>query len=751
MSSWPKKTTKEIVSLLPVQDAGCWESLSCNKVLCPAFANKQTVCWLVPHTQCSGSTGEDYFEKLAHCLTCSYFLKRGEQHPQGWNVFFSEQLRLYNVKAIEQIYQKEGSFIEILNRIPDGLFTTDREFRITYFNPAAEKITGFSAYDALGMYCKDVFKNHICEVDCALKQAVKMGTNINNREYIITNIEGKKVPIICSTSVFLDDEGQITGGIEIFKDITEQKRLQEEIVQREKKYRRIFEGSHDMIYVTNLKGTIKDVNQAGVEMLGYPNKQALLSLGSARGLYRRVEDREKFLQLINQDGNVKDFEIDFKKRDGSAMHVLISSRRYINSDSGDVEFEGIIKDITQRKKAEEALRKRNVELSLLNKTAVILNKTMDLHRILEETLTSILRVLRLKKGGVFFIDREKKRFLLQHRQGLPPQDPNFSIGVQFKDELLKKSLLERTVKLTPKPAFPTFQATYAAENDEKVPWLSCFLITAKGESLGFFGLYLPRARELSPPESHLLGSLCNLLGGGLENIQLMKTIRRHRQELRRLTEKLFQSQEEERRRIARELHDEAGQALTAVKLGLDRLEEASPEENGKLKKEISEIRKMLVRTSAEIRRLSYRLHPTLLSDLGLRPALDLYLKEVAVHSKLNIDFRMVGFDSRLDPDLETVLYRFSQEALTNTLNHGQAKNFHLSIIKSYPKIIFLAEDDGIGFDGQISGKSRRSLGLLGMRERTSLREGNFQIKSRPGEGTRIRIEIPLPESHGIAH
>jgi signal transduction histidine kinase len=231
----------------------------------------------------------------------------------------------------------------------------------------------------------------------------------------------------------------------------------------------------------------------------------------------------------------------------------------------------------------------------------------------------------------------------------------------------------------------------------------------------------------------------------------MKTIRRHRQELRRLTGKLFQSQEEERRRIARELHDEAGQALTAVKLGLDRLEEAAPEKNEKLRSEIGEIRKILGRTSAEIRQISYRLHPTLLNDLGLGPALDLYLKEVAGHSGLSIDFRMVGFDRRLNPDMETILYRFSQEALTNTLRHGQARKFHISIIKSYPKIIFVAEDDGIGFDGRIIGRSKRSLGLLGMRERTSLMEGTFQIKSRPGEGTRIRIEIPLQEAHGSAN
>ena len=689
MNSWPKRTDKNKPPETP--NPRCWDSLSCTKVLCPAHGKSDQVCWLIPHTHCGRSGEEDYFEKLTHCLVCPHFLNQGKTAAGGWNFFFAEQLRRFNVKAIEQIYQKEGSFIEILDRIPDGLFTTDKEFRITYFNPAAEQITGFSAADAVGMYCKDVFKNPICETDCALKQAVKKETNIQNREYSIKNIDGRLIPILCSTSVFLDDSGRITGGIEIFKEISEQKRLQGEILHRERKYRRIFEGSHDMIYVTNLKGTILDVNLAGVDLLGYPNKNALLNMGTAKGLYYREEDRDKFIKMINRDGNVKDFEVDFKKRDGSPLHVLISSRRYQNPDSGDIEFEGVIKDITERKKAEELLRKRNVELSLLNKTAVALNKSMDLNRILKESLENILKALHLRKGGVFLIDRDKKNFLLQVGQGLPQPAGDIPEGMAFKDEILKRSLLDDSLKLAPKPAFPPFQVSCLAEGSRKVSWLSGFLITSKGKVLGFFGLHLPPSRELSPPEIHLLGALGNLLGSGLENLQLMKTIRRHRQELRGLTEKLFQSQEEERRRIARELHDEAGQALTAVKLGLDRLEESAPGKNGKLIKEIKEIRKILGRTSAEIRQLSYRLHPTLLSDLGLEPALNLYLKEVADHSKLNINFRMVGFDRRLTPDLETILYRFSQEALTNTLNHGQAQNFHLSIIKSYPKIIFSSQ------------------------------------------------------------
>ena len=135
----------------------------------------------------------------------------------GWDDFLARQVHHYIYKAMEKIYQKEESFVEILNRIPDGLFTTDKELRITYFNPAAEKITGFPAADAVGMYCKDVFKNRICETDCALKKACEIGGDIHNREYVITNIEGRELPIMCSTTAFRDPSGKIIGGLEIFQ------------------------------------------------------------------------------------------------------------------------------------------------------------------------------------------------------------------------------------------------------------------------------------------------------------------------------------------------------------------------------------------------------------------------------------------------------------------------------------------------------------------------------------------------------
>ncbi len=722
----------------------CWQFYNCFKVLCDAHNNMNIDCWLIPQTHCRNYMFDDYFEKISICLSCEYFKQKGNLHPEGSNFFIAEQLRNFNSKAFEQQFQKEESFVEILNRIPDGLFTFDKDWRINYFNPTAEKITGYYAEDAVGMYCDDVFKMTGIDSGNALRQAINEGVDVHNREYEITDIGGRKIPVICSTSAFRDERGEVLGGLEIFKDITELKILQEEIVNREKKYRRIFEGSHDAIYTSTLEGDILDVNQAGVDMMGYPNKDELLKTGRANRLYKNIKDREKFIDLINRDGYVKDFEVDFCRFDGSSFHALVTSRRYENPETGAVEYEGIIKDITRRKQAEEIIRQRNRELSILNSIAVVLNFTMDLDSILKVTLERLRKNLSLNKGGIFLFEDADNTPIMRAGFGLPEATHENPAQIEFKDSMLMEYLVQKKTELEPESSFPSFQVRFTAGGKSSL-WLTCYLITSKRKTVGFFGFETSQSKILSIQELHLLGSLGNLLGNAIENAKLMKTIGQHRHELRRLTEKLFQSQEEERRRIARELHDEAGQSLTAVKLGLDRLEQKVQAENPALKKDLKDIRNMLVRTSSEIRRLSYKLHPTLLVDLGLEPALELYFKEISEHSNLDIHFNMIGFDKRMDRDLETALYRFSQESLTNTLKHSGAETFTCKIIRSYPNLIFTAEDDGTGFDGKIENQDKRSLGLIGMRERTMLLGGTFQLKGRPGEGVRIRIAIPLTD------
>jgi signal transduction histidine kinase len=318
-------------------------------------------------------------------------------------------------------------------------------------------------------------------------------------------------------------------------------------------------------------------------------------------------------------------------------------------------------------------------------------------------------------------------------------------AVNFHDQALMDALLNKDLALTPGPTFPPFKIEFKAKNIVDSLNFTCFLITAKERASGFIALDLPVDRVLTDHDLHLLGSLGNFLGGAIENSQLLQTIQKHREELKGLTAQLFRSQETERKRIARELHDEAGQALTGINFSLETIEKSLSKEDIHIKDLIQEIKKQLNRTYQEMRRISYRLHPALLTDLGLEPALDAYLAHISKHCDLDIHFRMVGFEKRIDPDLETLLYRLSQEVITNTLKHAKAKTFHLSIIRSYPNIIFVAEDDGIGFDVSRLDQHQHALGLLSMRERASIAGGKFSLRTAPGSGTRIRIEISIKE------
>lgn len=638
------------------------------------------------------------------------------------------------------------TLLHILNSLPDGLFTIDWQFKINFFNHTAEQITGVSQSQALGRPCKDIFRGSVCEAGCTLKQALRKGENIYNREFMITRQDGSSIPVICSTSVLKDQDGNFIGAVEAFKDITDRKRLESDLRISEKKYRRIFEGSKDMIFITSKEGAFKDVNQAGVDLLGYGNKQELLSLVSVLKVYYNPMHRKVFQEQIERHGYVKDFEATLMKKDGTPIHCLLTGNAVRGADGEIIGYEGIVKDITARMDAVRNLRQRHRELSLLNSVAVAMNATQNLDDILMTALKRVLDLLNLSSGAIFLIDYEKSAFSCRVKQNFSECNGTDANRIVLHDEILMRSLFDKDLSLVPEPAFPPFRASLENARGGHTVRLTCFLITAQEKARGFLALEVPPDRELTEQDSHLLGSLGNFLGGAIENARLHQTINQHREELKRLTAKLFHTQERERRRIARELHDEAGQALTGINFTLQMIEKKLSPPMNSIKEHISSVKKQINRTYQELRRISYRLHPALLSDLGLEPALDAYLTNISKHSELKIDFRMVGFDERLDMETETTLYRLSQEALTNTLKHSRASHFKLSIIKSYPSIIFLAEDDGIGFEESESNGQRQALGLLSMRERSAMLDGTFSLRSLKGAGTLIRIEIPVKGS-----
>ena len=217
---------------------------------------------------------------------------------------------------------------------------------------------------------------------------------------------------------------------------------------------------------------------------------------------------------------------------------------------------------------------------------------------------------------------------------------------------------------------------------------------------------------------------------------------------RRFTEGLVRAEENERRRIARELHDESGQSLASLSLGLRMVEEAGTLEQARA--EASRLRGIASHAAAEIRRVAHGLHPALLDDLGLVAALRKSAAEIAAAGGLKAAVHADTLGAkRLPPVLERGLYRIAQEAMTNVLKHAAASSVDIILLRLERSIRLLVEDDGVGFDPARGLGREGSLGLVGMHERASLLGGTLAFESAPGCGTTISVEVPL-EAGGAA-
>ncbi len=226
---------------------------------------------------------------------------------------------------------------------------------------------------------------------------------------------------------------------------------------------------------------------------------------------------------------------------------------------------------------------------------------------------------------------------------------------------------------------------------------------------------------------------------------------KHKEELRaQLLAKVISAQEEERKRIARELHDETSQALTSLMVGLRFIEDSDG--NAETREKTAELRALAAQTLDEVHHLATELRPSLLDDLGLDAAIQRYTKEYSAKMNINVDSHVSGLTGqRLPSEVEVTVYRIIQEALTNIAKYAKANNVSVVIRHRGSSLVAVIEDDGQGFDvsAVMSSAGRNRLGLFGMYERASLIGGNLTIESQPGSGTTIFLEVPLELSPEI--
>jgi two-component system, NarL family, sensor histidine kinase DegS len=208
--------------------------------------------------------------------------------------------------------------------------------------------------------------------------------------------------------------------------------------------------------------------------------------------------------------------------------------------------------------------------------------------------------------------------------------------------------------------------------------------------------------------------------------------------------KIIDAQEEERRRLSREIHDGPAQSLANVMLRSELIERTFHQRGvEEAIKEVRKVKEMVREALYEVRRIIYDLRPMALDDLGVIPTLKKYLKNVEEHSKNEIKFVALGDEKRLDPKYEIALFRLIQEAVQNAVKHANAKTIQVNLEVTNQFINIIVADDGVGFD--LKEKSNSSFGLIGMKERVDILGGTFEISSEINKGTKIVIKVPLLE------
>ena len=450
-----------------------------------------------------------------------------------------------------------------------------------------------------------------------------------------------------------------------------------------------------------------------------------------RAIINRVQngvpvDFTKYTRLITKDGSEVSIE--------SSATPLKDAKGYI---TGAVL---VFRDITERKHAEEDLRARARQQALVAKLGQHALAGTDLSALMDEAATVVAQSLGVEYSKVLELLPGRNAFLLR-------------AGVGWKEGLVGHATMDAKADseagctlLASEPVIVDDLRTATQCNglrllyDHGVVSGVSVIIPSPNRPFGVLGVYTTKRRTFTIDDIHFLQSVANILATATERKQT-------EQSRTRLIERVMSAQEEERRRIARELHDETGQSLTSLLVGLRLIGDTRTLK--KAKTQVNQLRHITVQILDNLRRLARGLHPSILDDLGLVVALTRYTTDYAQSRGITVNVHTEGLDSsRLPSSVETALYRIMQEALTNIVRHAAAKNVRIALTRQPLGVQMIVEDDGCGFDVETTLRTSTTsghLGLFGMCERAMLLGGSVTIESTRGQGTTIFVQIPLED------
>ena len=405
----------------------------------------------------------------------------------------------------------------------------------------------------------------------------------------------------------------------------------------------------------------------------------------------------------------------------------------------------------------EDLRSTTHELSLLLDLSNLLAESMDLRDRLHRALEKIVHSLNFPDAAIILLAKPETGTLqvrastgFSLTDNLEKEQAQYVAALDLGEQCITKAAamclhLDGTViEFLPEDALDDQECQRHAS---PVTTLS---LPLNGQRLVIGSLVLAQTdfseeKELPFDELKLMVGIAQELGLSTENVRLYQEAQKRERMLAELLHQVVGAQEAERQRIARELHDATGQSLTAIALGLRGVETMLENDQPVAVDQVEELKSFSTSALGELRQIITDLRPSQLDDLGLAAALQWYVQQFEKRYTIRTEFIAKGTRSRLPPEYETVLFRIIQEALTNIAKHANASKAVVRLEKYLAQVCVTIEDDGRGFDLEeaLRSDSRTGWGLLGIQERAWLLGGQYEIDSKPGRGTRIRVIVPV--------
>lgn len=378
-------------------------------------------------------------------------------------------------------------------------------------------------------------------------------------------------------------------------------------------------------------------------------------------------------------------------------------------------LDALEKSENQRKEYFSKINIRNKELTLLNRLSQNFKSEQELKEMLQFFVKQLVKDFNLKNASIVIKSADNNEHFCDSSCELSQQCNSIKNGM----EICKK------------------------DNKE----LYFFPLQRKGgSSIG--NITICSLTKLDKNFINILNSLAVQLSVSVENLELWKEVKKKEEVRLMLLEKLIRAQEEERKRIARELHDETSHTLSSMLVELKMLEEGDKDSKYR---SIDHLRNLVRSTIEELHKMAWQLRPTVLDKFGLKVAIERYVQEYQKTTGITTDLVINAAQKSMHPELETTIYRLVQESLTNIIKYAKADSVSVIILSTGKQLSIVVEDDGVGFDVQaVLGRdpSKDHLGLLGMHERIALFHGTLQIESQIGEGTTVFAKIPLVTKEG---